>query len=344
MDGKFFVLSSNCNKDLYGEINTASHFFVDLAEPLVFPEESRWGLGLRELSYSSTIPTLTNESILISYPMDHPTEEFKYTGQAVQDHPRIGGYINPAELFYKTTYSPEIPSGANVIVKIHELWAYPITGYTYTVMIGKLEKFVRVTSHEIKNFVFKRVQIDIGLLWVLKVEYDVTVHREIKLEQSYFETGSSLIKAFNKKTLPLGVKFTINKLRVKLSKLPKGVTIKLQNNMEFVLGFKNKILDTVGVIGAYNIRLQRGILSLYIYMSILENNLVGDVYVPLLRNVAIVKHAYGNMIHRIIENPIYVPINRKIVRSIEVQISDDSGENITFQDGKTTMLLEIKRI
>ena len=344
MDGKILVLASNCNKELYGDKNTPSHFWVNFSEELRFPENERYGIGLREITYSSSIPTLTNENLLISFKVPHPSEEFEFTGQDIHEHPKLGGYINPVDMFYKTTYISDLPSDASVIVKIHELWAYPITGYEYTITVDNLQKFVRVTTHIIRNFIHRRVQIEIGLMWVLKVEYEVTVNRIITLDSSYFRSGKELIRHLNTKTTPLGVKFDISRSRVKLLALPPDVTVELRNNMEYVLGFNQKILTHENLAAEYDIRLDRGIFAFFVYINIVETSLVGEVYVPLLRSVSIVKRKYGQMVHQVIDNPVYIPLNRKNINSLEVQICDDSGELIPFKSGKTHMLLEFKKL
>ena len=50
------------------------------------------------------------------------------------------------------------------------------------------------------------------------------------------------------------------------------------------------------------------------------------------------------MTHQIIENPIYIPLNRREIKDIEVQICDDTGELVPFDSGKSLMMLHFKKL
>ena len=92
----------------------------------------------------------------------------------------------------------------------------------------------------------------------------------------------------------------------------------LWNGLKFVLGFENRKFDSGSFKSIYDIRLHRGIFALFIYINIVQETLVGDKMVPLLRTIHIPTTEYGKMTHQIIENPIYIPLNRREIKDIEV--------------------------
>ena len=59
------IVASNASKEIYGEINEANHFYNRLPIELTFPENERWGVALKEITYTTNISTLTNEYITV---------------------------------------------------------------------------------------------------------------------------------------------------------------------------------------------------------------------------------------------------------------------------------------
>ena len=59
------IVASNASKEIYGEINEANHFYNRLPIELTFPENEQWGVALKEITYATNIPTLTNEYITV---------------------------------------------------------------------------------------------------------------------------------------------------------------------------------------------------------------------------------------------------------------------------------------
>ena len=71
--------------------------------------------------------------------------------------------------------------------------------------------------------------------------------------------------------------------------------------------------------------------------------MVGDTFVPLLKVVNYEKSDKPNA-HVVINDPQYMPLNRQTIKYIEVQICSDTGELIPFIEGKTSLLVEIKKV
>ncbi len=129
-----------------------------------------------------------------------------------------------------------------------------------------------------------------------------------------------------------------------LKSLPVKYKLILQNGLKYTPGFREKDLNKKGKVADYAPSLDRGIFAFFIYMNILSETLCGDKMVPLLRTVHLPKSAYGSVVNQVIEQPIYVPINRNSIKFIEVLIMDEVGKPIPFRSSKVLMTLEFKRL
>jgi hypothetical protein len=81
--------------------------------------------------------------------------------------------------------------------------------------------------------------------------------------------------------------------------------------------------------------------SLFIYCDIIDYQYVGDAYVPLLRNV-VVENSFPKTAIAHYDNPHYVTINKSEINSIHVEIRDDTGEKIKFDQGKVIIKLHFR--
>lgn len=88
--------------------------------------------------------------------------------------------------------------------------------------------------------------------------------------------------------------------------------------------------------------INRGLRTLLVHCNIVEPQLVGDQFVPLLRAIA-VKGQIGEVVADSFTNIHYIGVERSTFQEIEVHITDDTGKTITFQQGRVTIKLHFKR-
>jgi hypothetical protein len=81
---------------------------------------------------------------------------------------------------------------------------------------------------------------------------------------------------------------------------------------------------------------------MYIYTDIVSPYLVGDVQTPLLR-VVIPKGERDEIVSTTFTNPFYVPVARRDINEIEININDDQGHPIPFTGGKASVVLHFRR-
>lgn len=150
-----------------------------------------------------------------------------------------------------------------------------------------------------------------------------------------------------------------NDRRIQLTLHKNVKEVRLLNSFHEALGFKKYILLTDQTImqeeptfmADYVPQLTRGIDHMYIYASCCATTRVGDVQVPLLRNFFIenndrlpFENPYGKSKNFIIRNPMYMPLSSTSINNIEINIRDDAGRLINFDESaKTSLTLHFKQ-
>ena len=78
--------------------------------------------------------------------------------------------------------------------------------------------------------------------------------------------------------------------------------------------------------------------TLYVYTDIIQNQLVGDVRVRLLRVVP-VKSRYEDTTCVTYEQFQFLPLSRSNIQTIEINIRSDTGQLVSFESGKSIATL-----
>lgn len=86
--------------------------------------------------------------------------------------------------------------------------------------------------------------------------------------------------------------------------------------------------------------------SMFVYTDICEMYITGDVQTPLLRAVGIdaENFQYGSTRFQSFSAPRYIPLVRNNFHTIEIDIRDEFGEPIPFDQGTLTVTLQFKRM
>ena len=83
---------------------------------------------------------------------------------------------------------------------------------------------------------------------------------------------------------------------------------------------------------------------MYVYSSVSEPILVGNVRVPLLRQIWIDESNDKLILHEVLDHPMYLPVSSSSINNIEIQIRNDKGELINFpKDSKTSLTLHFEQ-
>ena len=119
-----------------------------------------------------------------------------------------------------------------------------------------------------------------------------------------------------------------------------GVTVTVSQELADMLGFAVKELSG-NMKSDYRHDISRGFHSLYVYCSICEPQIVGDVKVPLLRTVAL-QGERGEHVTITYSSPHYVPVSAPQMSTIEMHIKDDTNQDVPFTSGKVVCKLHFR--
>ena len=115
-----------------------------------------------------------------------------------------------------------------------------------------------------------------------------------------------------------------------------------------------QVLDTLGIrnqrgwlrgkgVSTYPPDITYGFNSLYIYCNVVRPQIVGDVYAPLLRTVALPSVGRGHIMQKTYDQPHYVPVSTDELNTIEINIKDDTGKSVSFASGKVICKLHFRQ-
>ena len=158
---------------------------------------------------------------------------------------------------------------------------------------------------------------------------------ELFLPIGHYTSAEELFSAF--KVVKLNV--LVNK-KVELS-IPENTQLRLGSGLKDLLGFKEEFFTYGKYISDYPLELNAGITEIFVYTDIIESHHVGDVSAPLLRVIPL-SGEKDEQIVRIYNNPIYFPVKKKYIETIEIELRNSSGNNITFVSGKTILVLSFR--
>lgn len=89
--------------------------------------------------------------------------------------------------------------------------------------------------------------------------------------------------------------------------------------------------------------IKAGCYHLFCYSDIAALQLVGDSYSPLLRTVKI-EGNYGDIVTLSFNKPDYIPVARRQIENIHIEIKTDQNEPVNFTYGKTIVKLHFRPV
>ena len=180
---------------------------------------------------------------------------------------------------------------------------------------------------------------------------DMTI-RHIFVPKAYYESVPEFVDAINK---ALHTHFEIegealDTIVINCNRLEQNVRVKTKS--KYSLRFNSEASEALGLNfewytgpykwGEFIYDITRGFNSLYVYCSLVAPQIVGNVYVPLLRSVA-VEQKRGHHVIKAYGEPHYVPINSKEIHMVEINIKDDTGTDVSFTFGKVICKLHFRQ-
>ena len=165
------------------------------------------------------------------------------------------------------------------------------------------------------------------------------------IDHGYYNSISEIISAMNTAISISGIKG----MSLKMDQMDQKVTVTLgkkqklsfENRLGVLLGFGKYIVLSKSTKAPFVSDINVGMQSLFIYLNIVEPQIVGDVQASLLRIVP-AQGKKGDVITLNYENPQFVPVATKEFETMEVLITSDTGEKIPFERGRVVLTLNFR--
>jgi hypothetical protein len=140
--------------------------------------------------------------------------------------------------------------------------------------------------------------------------------------------------------IDIGLADRTRKVNVNLSR---NIGLRLSPELAHILGFeKTKLGSGRQHIGVSAADVNRAYTSLFVYCDLVQESIVGDTKAPLLRTLN-VEGQYGDIVQKIYNNPIYVPLQKTHFDTVEINIKTENGQPVPFMSGKAIVTLHFRR-
>ena len=184
-----------------------------------------------------------------------------------------------------------------------------------------------------------RVQTTHTQKWAMPAGYYATIQQVLQ------NLNQSIRKTFRNKGNEEIFAVDLIKGRVRL-KLKSGVTLRLSQKLADLLGLKSLVQKGPTFrLAEKPYYLKKHLGSLHVYLSVMQDRVVGDTMAPLIGMVPHVDN-YPPGLHIANYNflrPHYFPIKQKFIDSVTCNIRDSDGDLISFEQGQSTLTLHLVR-
>lgn len=333
MDNFYMVLPSNSSATIYPD-NTASNFKIDWETPIYL--DGQWEIALYEISFI--------------YPPS------TYLSNAVMQYSRV----NRAS--YKIIFSTY---QADVKIRFTDEQDLSLS------MSKKSGRLVLKSSRNEFKLEFIRIEsanlFGFNNLVIQSVDKTITSDNDLSIKHGFGKATITypslvetdhMIRFEDDLTIPT-LQHLRNYISERCADAFKSVTLE-QKKFVFELwpyvtkiGFDKAIGTSLGLGGVHftkqnlkdnkiyalhDAKLEKTSRHMYVYTSLIDPIIVGDVRAPLLKSIWIEdKFTTSDVVYISMEHPMYLPIMCDRINNIEFNIRDDSGKFINF--GKDTVSL-----
>ena len=340
MDFYIILLSNTC--PMSQPNNIASRFITDWESPLLL--SGQWEVGLTEY-FVNKIPNIIKTPIII-----------KYTRMSSQSDVVVL-YTGPFKCKLLTHFSEDLKININdkglvTVSSDRESFSIKFESKEVANLFGfdeieTLSKTKIITATKI-------ITTNINTSFTVEIRYntEAQINAEILFKQYLlFSNIDQIEQYFEKYCSEIFKEFKVNQNGYVYFSLKEDVnSLTIPDTLSRILGFgTQRIWDkykfSYPFIAKERIQLSKPYSQIYIYSSILDPIIVGDVRVPLLQTMWIENnHVLDDVINVSIDRPMYLPISVYSINNIEIEIRDDYGKLIEFpSESKTSLTLHFRK-
>lgn len=171
----------------------------------------------------------------------------------------------------------------------------------------------------------------------------------LKIPCGYYETTESILKAITLREFKNKIAFEFCSASSQVSILVSdGATLFLEGGMSELLGYRSNSIITAK--SKENTLLSGGKVTdptadfqtILIYSDIVEPQIVGNVYAPLLKMIK-VTGTHGETVINQFDRSHYLPVSRKHIDTIEIDLRLHNGHFVPFERGRSCVKLHFRQ-
>ena len=180
---------------------------------------------------------------------------------------------------------------------------------------------------------------------------DIT--QKVTLKGGFYESSEVFIQALNKASEeeverlpnnnhPVYFKYNPATRKVSLRVFEDNAFVKLSKSLQDILGFYHNTYHGPGTFTSdAMVDVNQDYKSMFVYCDLASPRPVGDAMVPLLRTLPIVADQQ-KVVHAIFDKPHYIPLGRFQFDTVEILITSDLGQELSFPQGHTVVTLHYR--
>ena len=150
-------------------------------------------------------------------------------------------------------------------------------------------------------------------------------------------------KRKKKKTPPFKFKYNPYSKKVSLFHYYALGEVRLSEDLQAILGLPQDVFNGMcNVDGNHIMDLTQNVKGIFVYSDLVRTRPVGDFSVPLLRTLPPINKDKDTM-HYLFEKPQYMPLARFQFDTVELLLTSDRGQPISFENGHTIATLHFRR-
>ena len=299
----YLTLPSNSSLPFFPD-NNAGHFITKLPQTINLNDD--YEVGLAEIQFVNNFQNITNDKVWFEYEEHHFTP-VQGGAEITQNTKRV---LVPNGLY---------ESNVGFVTELNKLVADELADNKF-IAESQLKKII--AGELVQNKIISPSQ--------LKTIVDEERARKIQRKRK-------------KKTSPFKFKYNPNTKKVTLFHYYAHGKVFLSDALKGILGMTQSTFEGISGVEAERIMdLNQRVKGLFVYSDLVQSRPVGDVVVPLLRTLPPVDKAKETM-HYLFEKPHYMSLARYQFDTVELLLTSDKGQPISFDNGHTIATLHFRR-
>lgn len=235
-------------------------------------------------------------------------------------------------------------------------WEVAVCEFFYPQTVDNLpepENYIEIINHETtEKLEFKWIDEVLSQAFDINPDksiFKTPVYTKLEIESGHYPDIETLVKEINNKMGEMKIDLILRYSNIKKKISFSGIrryTIKPSKQLCYMLGFIPGTWENTSTINEAlrSTDISGGFSHAYIYSDIIQEQFVGHVSAQLLRIVNMKTGEYGGSVILEYDRLQYVPISKKHIESIQIQIKSDQNKCINFSYGKVIIKLHFRPV